>query len=161
MIVRVANENDFDRIHELMYQIFEKHLLRRPDIYKQGEIYTLEQHKKSLINKNELILLAESDQMVVGLFHMVKMEFKENPFMRQDYVAFIEDFCVDRDYQRHGIGKVLYEEVVKTAEAWQADSLELNVWEINEEARKFYDAIGFKAKSTRMEFKLNTNLKKC
>lgn len=37
---------------------------------------------------------------------------------------------------------------------WQADSLELNVWQINEEAQKFYDSVGFKEKSTRMEFKL-------
>lgn len=154
MIVRIANENDFDRVHELMYQIFEKHLLRRPDIYKQGDPYTVEQYRNSLANKNEIIMIAESEQVVVGVCHMVKIDFKENPIMRQGCVAFIENFCVDRDYQRRGIGKALYEEAVKKAEIWQAYSLELNVWEINEEARKFYDIIGFKIKSTRMELKL-------
>ena len=154
MILRIANENDFDRVHELMNQIFEKHLLRRPDIYKQGDPYTLEQYRNSLANKNEIIIIAEIEQMAVGVCHMLKIEFKEIPIMLQDCVAFIEDFCVDKEYQRHGIGKALYEEAVKRAEIWQADSLELNVWEINEEARKFYDAIGFKAKSTRMESKL-------
>lgn len=47
--------------------------------------------------------------------------------MRQSCVAFIEDFCVDRDYQRRGIGKTLYEEAVERATMWQADSLDLNV----------------------------------
>lgn len=154
MIVRIGNENDFEKVHELMYQIFEIHLLRRPDIYKQGDPYTLKQYRELLSDKNETMLLVESDQIVVGLCHMVKKEFTNSPIIRQECIAFIEDFCVHKDYQRHGIGKMLYEEAVKKSRTWNADSLELNVWEVNEEARKFYDAIGLKPKSTRMEFKI-------
>jgi len=154
MILRIANENDYDSVHELMYQIFEKHLLRRPDIYKEGNPFSVEQFKASLEDSNDIIILAENEQVVVGLCHMVKREIGEIPMLRPGCIAFIEDFCVHKEYQRRGLGRVLYEEAVKRAEIWQADSLELNVWEVNGEARKFYDAVGFKPKSTRMELKL-------
>lgn len=35
--------------------------------------------------------------------------------MHQSHTAFIEDFCVDRDYQRRAIGKTLYKEAIKRA----------------------------------------------
>jgi len=49
---------------------------------------------------------------------------------------------------------LLYKEAITKFKLWDADSLDLNVWEVNEEARKFYDALGLRVKSTHMEFKL-------
>lgn len=154
MVFRDANENDFERVHELMYQIFKKHLLRRPDIYQDGDPYTLKQYASTLNNENEMIILAEKDNVVVGLCHMSKKDHRNNPTLKNKYTVFIEDFCVDKDYYRQGIGRALYNEAIRRAKMWNASSLELNVWEVNKEARKFYDAVGLKVKSTHMETKL-------
>lgn len=141
-------------MHELMYQIFERHLVRRPDIYKQGDPYTLEQFHETLINKDETIILIEENQTVIGMCHMVKREIDKHPMLRPACIAYIEDFCVHKDYRRKGVGKTLYEQAIRQAELWDADTLELNVWEVNVEARKFYDSVGLKPKSTRMEYRL-------
>lgn len=155
MVFRLAKENDFDMVHELMSQIFEIHLQRRPDVFKQGDPYTFEHYMESINNEDQMMIVAENDEMVVGVCHMVKRYRGKAQIVRERYLAFIEDFCVHKDYQRQGLGRALYEEAVKRAKTWNADSIELNVWKINEEARKFYDSIGLKPKSTIMEIKLN------
>ncbi|URZ14067.1 GNAT family N-acetyltransferase [Clostridium felsineum] len=151
MLIRTANESDFKVVHELMYQIFEKHLLGRPDIYKKGDPYSLEQFKAALNNENNVLLLAQIEDNVVGVCHMIKKEMKNYNVVKDSCTAFIEDFCVDKHYQRKGIGKELYEASIKKAKEWDARRLELNVWKINEEARKFYDAVGLRVQRTIME----------
>ena len=154
MIIRSAKESDFEEIHNLMYQIFELHFLRRPDIYKEGYSYTLKEFTDTLKNEDEMMLTAEVDGKVAGVCHMVKKSFDENSFIRKRCIAYIEDFCVDKAYKRHGIGRSLFNESLEASKSWGADSLELNVWEVNNEARKFYDSVGLKPKSTRMELTL-------
>ena len=70
---------------------------------------------------------------------MVKKDLSSIPIYKISCIAFIEDFGVHKDFKRHGIGRKLYDEAVNKAKEWNADSLELNVWEVNHEARKFYD----------------------
>lgn len=154
MIFRIANKNDFDTVHDLMNQIFEKHLTRRPDVYKPGDPFPLEQFLSCLNNPDDIMILAESENQIVGVCHMVKKVIREHPILHSKCIAYIEDFCVDKDSQRKGFGRALYQEAIKRAMIWQAHTLELNVWEINPEARKFYDAAGFQPKSTHMELKL-------
>lgn len=151
MLIRTANESDFKVVHELMYQIFEKHLLGRPDIYKKGDPYSLEQFKAALNNENNVLLLAQIEDNVVGVCHMVKREIKNYSIVKDSCTSFIEDFCVDKHYQRKGIGKELYKAAMKKAKEWGARRLELNVWKINEEARKFYEAVGLRVQRTIME----------
>ncbi|MDY5912732.1 MAG: GNAT family N-acetyltransferase [Inconstantimicrobium porci] len=154
MIIREAEIKDFEGVHEIMRQIFELHLERRSDIYKEGEVYTLGQFENSLNNENESILVADIDGSIVGVCHMVKKDLRNILIYKIGCIAFIEDFGVHKDYKRQGIGRKLYDAAVKNAEKWNADSLELNVWEVNHEARKFYEAIGLKPKSTHMEVML-------
>lgn len=154
MIIRTANENDFERIHDLMYQIFEVHYLKRPDIYKEGYSYTIEEFKKTLDSSGEIMLVAECRGSAAGVCHMVKKLHEEDSFTRKRCTAYIEDFCTDKNYKRQGIGRALFNEAVKASKKWNADSIELNVWEVNEDARKFYDSVGLKPKSTRMEIVL-------
>lgn len=80
------------------------------------------------------MILAEGEQTVVGVCHMLKKVTEENTVIRQRCVAFIEDFCVHKNYQRQGMGKMLYKEAIRKSKLWETDSLELNVWEVNEEA---------------------------
>lgn len=154
MTFRIADEKDFEAVHEIMYQIFEKHLLRRPDIYRQGEPCSKKRYMNSVNNKDDIIILAEIEKNIVGVCHMIKKEIPDYPLLKPGYTALIEDFGVHKDYLRRGIGKALYAQAVKIAKSWQVVRLELNVWEVNTEARKFYEAIGLTPKTTIMEMKL-------
>ena len=64
--------------------------------------------------------------------------------------GFVEDLIVKSSPRRRGIGKQL----IKAAQEWcvskGVDTLELNVWDANVDALKFYESIGFVSVQRRM-----------
>ena len=51
-------------------------------------------------------------------------------------------------------GKVFFGKIVEYAKTIEADSLELGVWEFNEDAIKFYESMNLRTKSRLMEIRL-------
>ena len=66
-------------------------------------------------------------------------------------LLYIDDFCVDEGSRRLGIGRRLFDAAVGHARQVGARSVELNVWEFNEGARRFYESLGFRTQRRRME----------
>jgi len=56
--------------------------------------------------------------------------------------VFLEDLVVKEDERQHGIGKLLFDEVVKVAKDTNARRLEWQVLDWNEPAIKFYQKLG-------------------
>lgn len=54
---------------------------------------------------------------------------------------FLEDIIVTEQYRKHGIGKQLFDEVVKVAKEMNAKRMEWQVLEWNEPAIKFYEKL--------------------
>ncbi len=155
MGIRIANKNDFETVYKLFDQIFRLHLDRRPDIYKDGVVITKERYKEMIENPNDVILLWIEDDKVAGLCHMIKNELVGIPILKADVQVFIEDFVVDSEYRSKGIGRKLFEAAKLKAKEWNSNYLELNVWEVNKEAECFYNKMGLKVKSKRMECTLD------
>lgn len=155
MGIRITNINDFETVYKLLGQIFKLHLYRRPDIYRDGVVITEKRYKEMIENPNDVILLWIEDDKVVGLCHMIKREFIGVPILKDGVQAFIEDFVVDSEHRVKGIGRKLFDAAKQQAKEWNANSLELNVWEVNKEAEYFYEKMGLKVKSRRMECKLD------
>ncbi len=65
---------------------------------------------------------------------------------------YVDDLCVDENYQSHGIGKALLLRAKQYAEETGCANVELNVWSFNEKAIKFYEACGMTEQKRRMEF---------
>ncbi len=55
--------------------------------------------------------------------------------------VFLEDIIVTEDFRKHGIGKQLFDEVVKAAKDLNVRRLEWQVLEWNEPAIKFYEKV--------------------
>ncbi len=55
--------------------------------------------------------------------------------------VFLEDIIVTESYRKHGIGKKLFDPVVKVAKAMNARRMEWQVLEWNEPAIKFYEKL--------------------
>lgn len=68
--------------------------------------------------------------------------------------AYIDDFCVKSIYQKKGIGRLLFNHVVDYAKTEGASSIQLTVWEFNENAIKFYESLGMSTRNRRMELNL-------
>ena len=60
-----------------------------------------------------------------------------------DYLD-IDEICVDNDHRRQGIASSIMKYIENYAKEIGIESIELNMWEYNEEARSFYEKSGFK-----------------
>ncbi len=77
--------------------------------------------------------VAEKDGNIVGiaLYYIKYSTWKGK-------CVFLEDIIVTEDYRQYGIGKKLFDEIVKVAKAMHVKRLEWQVLEWNEPAIKFY-----------------------
>jgi len=80
--------------------------------------------------------VAETENKIVGisLYYIKYSTWKGK-------CVFLEDIIVTEDFRKHGIGKQLFDEVVKVSKELNARRLEWQVLEWNEPALKFYEKV--------------------
>lgn len=64
---------------------------------------------------------------------------------------YIDDLCVDENLRGGGIGYKIFEHVKNYAKEEHCYNLTLNVWALNEGAKKFYEKCGLKIQKYTME----------
>lgn len=65
-------------------------------------------------------------------------------------ICYLSGLAVDLSYRRRGIARALVVELQHQAAARQVDSIELDVWAFNEQARQFFVGLGFCSVMERM-----------
>ena len=103
--------------------------------------FTLEQLQKELTNEHSQFFFAYVDDSIVGYLKVNTMEAQTED-MGADSLE-IERIYIKSDYQKHGLGKLLYEKALEIAKANNKQSVWLGVWEKNENAIAFYKRLGF------------------
>jgi GNAT superfamily N-acetyltransferase len=88
-------------------------------------------------------LLAFHDGQEAGYALFFLWEYQENPFRLAYRGVQIDQISVLPAFKRKGIGKALMAEVEAFARREGVSQLELTFWEGNEEARTFYEELGF------------------
>ncbi|MCL2517772.1 MAG: GNAT family N-acetyltransferase [Oscillospiraceae bacterium] len=151
--IRRAEIKDIFEITKILSQIAELHHQGRPDIFKSGtQKYNKEEFENILNDPNRPVFVAvdENDTVLGYCFCMVVQYAKHAVF--NDYSSlYIDDFCVYESYRGQGIGKKIFMEVKEYAKQIGVYNIDLNVWEFNESARKFYENCGFVTQRRRME----------
>lgn len=155
MEIREARECDFDGILRLLVQVNQVHAEGRPDIFKAGGTkYDKESLRDIISNKDTPIWVAVENDKVLGYTFCQIIRNEETVNRHKLLELYIDDLCVDETTRGKHVGKALYENVVAKAKKMKADQVTLHVWECNQTAKKFYEAIGMKPLYTSMEEKL-------
>lgn len=153
MNIRLAQEKDIERIHELLFQVCFVHHNGRPDLFKYGgRKYTDNQLKELMQEESRPILVAvdEKDCVLGYVFCVFQQHMKDN-ILTDIKTLYIDDLCVDETLRGQHIGKKLYEAAVDFAKEHECYNVTLNVWNCNESAMKFYEACGLKPYKVGME----------
>ncbi len=153
MDIRMAQEQDIARMHELLRQVNLVHHKGRPDLFKYGtRKYTDEQLKQLLKDETKPILVAADDNdQVLGYAFCQFQQYVEHNIMTDVKTLYIDDLCVDETLRGQHIGKALYDAVLEFAKQHGCYNVTLNVWSCNESAMKFYQACGLKPQKVGME----------
>lgn len=152
-MIRRAEAKDLGRINDLLFQVLTVHAEGRPDIFIPGtKKYTDEELLKIITDDSTPIFVYEDQQGIVqGYAFCIFEETKGVINMRDMMTMYIDDICVDEKARGQHIATELYEYVKTFAKASGCYRITLNVWELNETAGKFYEAMGMKPLKTTME----------
>lgn len=155
MIIRFAKENELVRVNELRKQVNDLHVEGEPDVFKEGFNDELRDHVYDIWNDSEQeIVVADSDGTICGfavLHHIVK---QATPFMYERDFMDVDEFCVDKEYRRQGVASEIITFIRKYAKERGFNRIELNMWEFNQDALAFYEAVGFKTYRRYLEMKV-------
>ncbi|MGF3104057.1 N-acetyltransferase family protein [Rossellomorea sp. DUT-2] len=152
--IREATKDDYDVVHGIQRQVHEMHTKERPDHYKMADTTLDKEYFNHLIEgENTKVFLLEEDQPIAYSILTIR-HTEERPILIPKKVVYMDDFGVDHKYRGKGLGRIFFEKIVEYAKNTEADSLELGVWEFNENAIKFYESMNLKTKMRRMEIEL-------
>ena len=144
MTVRIADERDLERVNELRRQVNDLHVEGRPDVFKPGFNEQLKNYVYTVYNDPcKDIAVAEKDGVICGYAVLNRFTKPETPFMYERSYVDVDEFGVDKAFRRQGIGRALMEYIRTYAKDNDFDRIELNMWEFNEGALRFYEDIGF------------------
>ena len=144
MTARLATERDLERVNELRRQVNDLHVQGKPDVFKPGFSKELQDYLYTVWKDPEQnIVVCERAGTVVG-FAVLHHIFKpENPFMRERDFLDIDEFCVDEASRRQGAASEMIDFIRGFAKEKGFHRIELNMWEFNQGALAFYEAVGF------------------
>ena len=124
-------------------------------------IYVVGEDRASLISKVKTGLnsfkdlkLPIAEQSIAGYVIMELSEVSYLDILVPRKVAFIIDIAVMKRYQGKGIGYALFQQSIAWAKAKGSDSLDLMVWDFNQNAIAFYERQGMKSMNRTMSLEL-------
>ncbi|WP_202127811.1 GNAT family N-acetyltransferase [Clostridium sp. C2-6-12] len=153
-IIRKANSNDYMEVCKLTIEVHKLHLKNRPDVYLDIENPLETNHFYDLLNSDntKLFVVENKDNKELVAYSIIQVMNTKSPIYIPKRFIYIDDFCVKSNYKRNGIGRLLFNYIIDYSKSEKATSLQLNVWEFNQEAIKFYENMGMSTRNRRMEF---------
>ena len=88
---------------------------------------------------------------VLGYCFCIVKRFSDHAVIKDYSSLYIDDFCVDPNKQKRGVGKLILNMAKEYAKQIGVYEIDLNVWEFNEGAIKFYERCGFVTQRRHME----------
>lgn len=152
-MVRLATKEDIERVNELRKQVNDVHTNGRPDMFRPGfaqEIQDLAYHM--IEDENSDILVVVRDGVICGFACVGYVERPLSPYMLGRRFYHVDEFGVDEAFRRQGVATELFEFIKQEAKEKGFERIELDVWEFNEGAIKFYESVGFLTLRKYLEF---------
>lgn len=152
MIIRKGRIEDLEQIKSILEQTSNIHYENRRDIFKKKSKEEIRNWAKEEIeSKEKIVLVAEDNTKIKGILIYKIKEVQDNINLKDSNNIWIDEICVDEKYRSQGIGKMLMDEIKKIAREIECQRIELNCWEFNDRARKFYEENGLKTQRRIME----------
>ena len=119
---------------------------------KLRENITDEELRKIMSDCDTPVLVAADDKdRVLGYAFCIFQQHRDSHILTDIKTLYIDDLCVDEGQRGNGVGKVIYDAVVRLAKEQGCYNVTLNVWCCNESAMTFYEKCGLKPQKVGME----------
>ena len=151
-MIRKASLKDIPKINDLLRQVNYVHYEKRKDIFKMGNKYT-DKELEALIQNDQrpIFVLTNNQDEVLGYVFCIIEQHLNNQLLTDIKTLYIDDFCVDEICRGQHLGTELYNYVKEYAKSIGCYNITLNVWSLNESAKKFYEHLGLIPQKIKME----------
>ncbi len=154
--VRKATTGDYNSLCELFDEIDALHRDNLPHVFQKPSGVAREQvyYLGLIADENVGLFVAEAGGKLVGFVHAIIRDTPAFPVFVPRRYAIVDGIGVKSEFQNHGIGRTLMDEMQEWAIAKGATSIELNVYEFNKTAISFYERLGYRTFSRKMSKEL-------
>lgn len=141
-MIRRAVKSDAQGILRLLKQIASYHAELYPTMLRaDGSKYSVEDIENML--DDSIIFVIEDDGELVGEAICKTRLIYSTPLNYGMKVLFIDDFCIDEERRKEGLGQQLMEKIKEYALEQNYNQIQLSCWQNNISAHSFYEKEGF------------------
>jgi ribosomal protein S18 acetylase RimI-like enzyme len=150
-VIRVAASRDYAEVAALLAEVDELHRARLPWLFQApvADPRSREFFEQVLAADSSTIFVADAGSIVGVAKVMLRSAPEFAVFIPQTW-GVLDALAVARTWRRRRVGTAL----ARAAEAWARQQrvkwIELGVYEFNDEARAFYEALGYCPVSTKL-----------
>lgn len=150
--VRAADERDLAAIVRLNRVVQALHAEAEPDFFRPADdLPGIEGfHLAGIGEQGRKTLVAEVDGDVVGYVALVLQQRGAHTFAWAHRRLLVDQVGVDPAYRRCGVGRALMAQVEAMAAELSVPEVALDTWSFNEEARRFFEALGYQVYNLRL-----------
>ena len=157
MTIRFARQEDLEQINGLRQQVHEIHAAGKPEIFQPGFSQALRDHLYTIWqDPDQNIVAAEEDGRICGYAVLNHIQKPANPYRKELDFLDVDEFGVDAAFRRQGAATRMIRFIREYAAAQGFQRVELNVWEFNQDALRFYEAAGFRCYRRYLELPLES-----
>lgn len=141
MEYKLIDKTFYEELSPLIYKLASSHVQMRPDLFPEQHIMTKKEFKKRLRVKGFLGIAAYENDTLCG-YCLCRIKAFGTKLSPDSKALWIDEFYICEKFRRQGYGKLLFEEIKRTAKDKSCTLIEFDVWELNETAKRFYDSLG-------------------
>ena len=132
-------------MNELRAMVNELHVEGRPNIFRPGFTDELKNYiYQKFDSENSDVIAALIDGKICGFAMVEYIDRPASPYRLSQRSVVIDELGVDTAYRRRGVASALVAFCRQEARRKGFERIELNMWEFNEAALSFYEAVGFR-----------------
>lgn len=136
MEIRYMLSSDYSEVHDMLLSLHNLHKEAKPDLFKSMDsLYTYEQYLEMIENEKYICFVSSQDKNILGI---CISQIVEHPLFK-DVILHIDDLYVKKEARSQGIATGLFEATQKEGKRKGATRIQLNVWEFNQSAIRFYE----------------------
>lgn len=152
IVIRKAETEDYSSLIDLFDEIDAVHRDHHPRIFQKpdGPVREIEHYMGLISDENTIVFVAELEGKILGFVQAIVRDASDIPILVPRRYAIIDGIVVMSKYKKRGIGGMLMKRIEEWAKEKDVSSIELNVFEFNEEAITFYESLGYKTLSRKL-----------